>query len=41
MAAMIAKGPVVSSNDEAEMLACRKAIEFKVYLVHVTTQSKM
>ena len=30
MAAMIAKGPAVSSSDEAEMLACRKAIEFTI-----------
>ena len=28
MTAMSAKGPAVSSSDEAEMLACRKAIEF-------------
>lgn len=28
MAAMFAKGPSVSSSNEAELLACRKAIEF-------------
>ena len=28
MATMSAKGPSVSSNDEAELLACRKAMEF-------------
>ena len=28
MAAMSAKGPAVSSSDEAKMLACRKVIEF-------------
>ena len=30
MAAMITSGPKVSTSDEAEMLACRKAIEFVV-----------
>ena len=30
MAAMTASGPKVSISDEAEMLACRKAIEFAV-----------
>ena len=30
MAAMSVKGPSVSSNEEAEALACRKAIEFSM-----------
>ena len=30
MAAMAAKGPEVSSSEEAELLACRKSIEFAV-----------
>ncbi|XP_030927622.1 uncharacterized protein LOC115953929 [Quercus lobata] len=30
MAAMAAKGPEISSSEEAEFLACRKAIEFAV-----------
>ena len=30
MAAMTASGPKVSTSDEAEMLACRRAIEFAV-----------
>ena len=30
MAAMTTKGPEVSSSEEAEFLACRKAIEFAV-----------
>ena len=30
MAAMATKGPEVSSSEEAEFLACRKAIEFAV-----------
>ena len=30
MAAMAAKGPEVSSSEEAEFLACRKAIEFAI-----------
>ena len=30
MAAMAAKGPDVSCSMEAELLACRKAIEFAV-----------
>ena len=28
MAAMSAKGPAVNNSEEAEMLACRKSIEF-------------
>ena len=28
MAAMSAGGPLVSSSEEAELLACRKAVEF-------------
>ena len=28
MAAMFAKGPAVNISEEAEMLACRKSIEF-------------
>ena len=30
MAAMVAKGPEVSCSIDAELLACRKAIEFAV-----------
>ena len=30
MAAMVAKGPEVFCSEEAELLACRKAIEFAV-----------
>ena len=30
MAAMFVKGPSVSSSEEAEVLACRKAIEFSM-----------
>ena len=30
MAAMAAKGPEVSSSEEAELLVCRKSIEFAV-----------
>ena len=30
MAAMTASGPKVSTSDEAELLACRRAIEFAV-----------
>ena len=30
MAAMAAKGPEVSSSEEAELLACQKSIEFAV-----------
>ena len=30
MVAMVAKGPEVSCSEEAELLACRKAIEFVV-----------
>ena len=30
MAAMVAKGPEVSCNEETELLDCRKAIEFAV-----------
>ena len=30
MAAMTASGPKVSTSDEAEMLACQRAIEFAV-----------
>ena len=30
MAAMATKGPEVSSSEEAEFLACRKAIEFAI-----------
>ena len=30
MVAMVAKGPEVFCNEEAELLTCRKAIEFAV-----------
>lgn len=30
MAAMLAKGPPVSNSDEAEVLACRKSLEFSI-----------
>lgn len=30
MAAMAAKGPSMSSSDEVESMACRKAIEFAI-----------
>ena len=30
MAALLAKGPVVSDSEEAKALACRRALEFAV-----------
>ena len=30
MAAMTAKGPAVQDSDKAELLACRKALEFAI-----------
>ena len=30
MAAMTAKGPIVQDSDEAELLACRKALKFAI-----------